>query len=750
MEDVDVQKLSRKELLQLCADHNIRTAGIKHDDLVRLLQNKLHPPASDPPRVTPKARSTQITTNSPVSSPKARNQTSNRTSADSPFSSPNAKGKSAERLPLPSPATTNPGRSLRPLVLEDDRSRNNSPEPSPRTPRKDQLSPSPGALPRKPTTTKSNAPPAQRSDLLRKKVNTMTTIGKLQAQERARPPQQGDGSPVRSRNNAASAPIGKQAQATRPQQIDRGSPVKPRGSAAIGAPKKNIKSTSVPVKRPGERTSGVKSNEALRKGQSTNPSAAHSEGAASSPRASEGEASVAATAGTHSDPGSHSFRSVSEIATDAGHHSMWEDSDADDAQSVSSEPASRFAPQGERFHSPRTSAGSKLGRVGYPSWESAHGRRSSLDSSLESNAPLGKDSVLSATPGEESLISSYSLEGDAAFNLVGDAHGLEINSFLDAHSGTHEEDVTAAASMQKHESSDSGNARVEHDAPASEALQEESRSIPAVESNAPVVEQDDAPTQPSDIREQKNEANDIPAASSRNVTDVIEAAEGQLILTSKEKVKGHEWLGSTLNAVQEKDSSADGVNPLASVGKNTPLAASSLSHEGLPYESEVTLAEENDPLCYSGKDFTVTSTDECIERVHFNLDSAPLPHPDMERSPVTPMSVSRPDPSLTTGGELDLCAGKSSIPCDEVQQEFDIKLRGGHGAGQFGQKHDYSKERSTKSILLQSDRSEKVPLLQDGHENEISMQLIRKPFPSSIFLWCSQLFYAIFGTRSQH
>ncbi|KAG0587597.1 hypothetical protein KC19_2G176300 [Ceratodon purpureus] len=744
MEDVDVQKLSRKELLQLCADHNIRTAGIKHDDLVRLLQNKLHPPASDPPRVTPKARSTQINSNSPVSSPKARNQTSNRTSADSPFSSPNAKGKSAERPSLPSPATTTQGRSLRPLVLEDDRSRNNSPEPSPRTPRKDQLSPSPGALPRKPTTTKSTAPPAQRSDLLRKKVNTMTTIGKLQAQERARPPQQGDGSPVKGRNNVASAPIGKQAQATRPQQIDRGSPVKPRGSAAIGAPKKNIKSTSVPVKRPGERTSGVKSNEALRKGQSTNPSAAHSEGAASSPRASEGEASVAATAGTHSDLGSHSFRSVSEIATDAGHHGMWEDSDADDAQSVSSEPASRFAPQGERFHSPRTSTGSKLGRVGYSSWESAHGRRSSLDSSLESNAPLGKDSDLSATPGEEtSLISSYSLEDDAAFNLVGDAHGLEINSFLDAHSGTHEEDVTAAASTQKHESSDSGNARVEHDAPASETLQEEPReSIPALESNAPVVEQEDAPTQPSGIREQKN---DIPAASSRNVTDVIEAAEGQLILTSEEKVKGHEWLDTTLNAVQEKDSSADGVNP---VEKNTPLATSSLSHEGLSnYNSGVTLAEETDPLCYSGKDFTVTSTDECIERVHFNLDSAPLPHPDMERSP---MSVSRPETSLTTGGDLDLCAGKSSIPCDELQQEFDIKLRGGHGAGKFGQKHDYSKERSTKSILLQSDRSEKVPLLQDGHENEISMQLIRKPFPSSIFLWCSQLFYAIFGTRSQH
>jgi hypothetical protein len=29
MEDFDVQKLSRKELLQLCNEHNIRTAGVK-------------------------------------------------------------------------------------------------------------------------------------------------------------------------------------------------------------------------------------------------------------------------------------------------------------------------------------------------------------------------------------------------------------------------------------------------------------------------------------------------------------------------------------------------------------------------------------------------------------------------------------------------------------------------------------------------------------------------------------------------
>lgn len=29
MEEVDVQKLPRKELLQLCTDNNIRTAGVK-------------------------------------------------------------------------------------------------------------------------------------------------------------------------------------------------------------------------------------------------------------------------------------------------------------------------------------------------------------------------------------------------------------------------------------------------------------------------------------------------------------------------------------------------------------------------------------------------------------------------------------------------------------------------------------------------------------------------------------------------
>jgi hypothetical protein len=501
----------------------------------------------------------------------------------------------------------------------------------------------------------------------------LTTIGKLQAQERARPAQLSDGSSVKSRNNAVSAaPIGKQAQETRLQQGDRGASMRSRGTAAGGA-LKNIKSTSMPVKRrPGERTLGVKSNEAAsRKGNSA--TAASSEAAASSSRASEDEASVAVMAGSHSDLGSHSFGSVSEVATEAGHHAVWEDSDADDAQSVSSEPVLRFASQSERFRSPRrASAGSKLGRVAHPSWESAHGRRSS---SVERNAPLGKDSDLCAALGEENLISSFSAEDDAAFNLVGDAHGLEINSFLDAHSGAPEVDL--------HHIEEHGQAR----APESISMADFPANDGIAESKKIVREQDAvSETAPSTMQESDsgnpNVEHDVPqVASSSDPTDAI-AAEGDRILTIKENIGGFD---SAPNVPQDENASEDGAHSQTSVGKNTQLVS---ERSATCSPSSVQPAEKNDsPMCCSGKDYTIASTAECIERVHFNMDSAPLPHPDMERSSVTAMCVNRPEPNLapdSLAGELDLCSGKSTSPCDELQQDFDIKLRG-------GPKHDYNK-----------------------------------------------------------
>ena len=601
-------------------------------------------------------------------------------------------------------------------------------------------------------------------------MNSLTAIGKLQAQERTRPAQaQIDGYSVRGRYTVAPAPIGKQAQETRRQPDDRGSSVRSRSSAVLGGPRKNIKSTSMPVKRPGERTVGVKSSEASGKRKSANPNATgHPEAAASSPRASEGEASVAAT-----DLGSHSFNSVSEVATDAGHHAMWDDSDADDAQSVSSEPVSRFALQSletERFnHFSRTSTGSKLGRVAYPSWESADRRRSSLDSSVESNTPLGKDFELPTAPGED-LLSSYSLEYDTAFDLVGDAHGLEISSFLDAHSGApevnaaegshpfeelglvQESDIiakpvnsmgeqdavseTAPSTMQKDIVSDndrgelinSGHPKVENEVPVSDYLQKDS-SIPAVESNAPVTEQKAAAT-PLGSREQEiemtvsapganeqevattplgsseqeiemaisaPEANDIPVASSTDVTNAIEVEGGQGV-GSKENAEGDKWFDSTLDLVQDEDSSLEGANSQASMGKNIqllteyPAPCNSPSHQEPLYDSGMQLPERNDPTCCVGKDYTVSSTAECIEGVHFNMDSAPLPHPDMERSSLTIMSINRPDaspmPDSTAG---DLCTGKSASPCDELQPGFDIKLRGGQGGSSFGPKNDHNK-----------------------------------------------------------
>lgn len=209
--------------------------------------------------------------------------------------------------------------------------------------------------------------------------------------------------------------LSKQSQERRPEHSD-GSPDK--GYRNGGAQRPSIRNTSMAVKRPGERP--VVKITGAQKVQTTSDAYPEEE---SSPRASEGGASV--TAMDSSDLGSHSFRSVSEIATDAGYHAISEDSDNDDTRSVSSEPASRFTSQINNL-TPRRSTGSKLGRGVYSSWDSEHGS-DSLDSSARNNRPHGQDSEVSAAhDGEE--IFPYSL--DDTDSLVGDTDGLD--SFLDA------------------------------------------------------------------------------------------------------------------------------------------------------------------------------------------------------------------------------------------------------------------------------------------------------------------------------
>ncbi|KAG0570301.1 hypothetical protein KC19_6G152500 [Ceratodon purpureus] len=354
MEEVNLHELPRKELKQLCNEHSIRTAGVKHDDLVHLLRNKLYPPAPDPPRLQ-KAGS-QMSSDSQISS-KATSEVAAKTLLRS----------------------TSQGRSQRSLVFVDDPSQEKAPERSRR-----ELSPSP-VLPRKPILTKSNSSSARRSDFLRKKVsNTLSGLSK-QSQESL--PQQSDGSSDKSRSNN-------------------------------GAKRPSSRNTSTAIKRPSAvqvvKTNGVPKSQ-------TNIDA-YSE-AASSPRASEGDASAIAM--DSSDLGSHSFGSVSEIATDAGHHAISEGSDNDDRRSVSSEPALRFPSQINRL-TPRKSAASKLGRGVYSSRDTGHGR-DSLDSSARSNEVLGQDSDPSATHDGGELF-QYFLEDTES--LVGETDGLD--SFLDA------------------------------------------------------------------------------------------------------------------------------------------------------------------------------------------------------------------------------------------------------------------------------------------------------------------------------
>ena len=214
--------------------------------------------------------------------------------------------------------------------------------------------------------------------------------------------------------------LSRQSQESRPQQSDGSSG---KGSSNVDAQKPSIRSTPMSGKRPGER-SVLRINEAQK--AQTNADA-YSE-AASSPRASEGDAS--ATAMASSDLDSQSFCSVSEIATDAGHHAMSEDSDNDDGRSVSSEPASRFI---SKLTPPR-STGSKLGRGVYSSWDSKHGS-DSLDSSAIINGVNRQDSDLLAARDGEEIDFPYFLEDTDS--LVGDTDGLD--SFLDAGIGDPED-----------------------------------------------------------------------------------------------------------------------------------------------------------------------------------------------------------------------------------------------------------------------------------------------------------------------
>lgn len=578
-----------------------------------------------------------------------------------------------------------------------------SPEPSPR---KNQLSPNPGALPRTPLATKSNSPPAQRSDLLRKKVNALTAIGKLQVQ-------QSDGSSVRGRNNvAAAAPmspgISKQAQERQPQRSD-GASVRSRSSSTIGAaPKKSIRSTSMePVKRP---TPGVKRNEASRFKAQTNPKLTAAYLAKKSPRASEGAASATATAGSHI---SQDFDNVSEISV---HHAMSEDSDADDARSVTSvasEPASRFT---NRLHSPRTSTGSKLGRGVAPLWNSAHGKKKSQE---EINAPEGKDSDRSiAAQSEEKLIS---LEDDTAFNLVGDAHELEINSFLNADTVTEPEEIKGSHQVQELEQvgtpeistagcqekdvieSEESCVR-EQDASTSDNVEATPRpaghpesahceNLMDIRESAPVEEisagvhspgAEDKNSVPQSI--EVSHLEESPATFSKAEETICETMQSTtqkdtllsrnnsekqsqgLVLTSKEEDEGDKWTDSTPNFHDEDG----GVISAASAGANAEL----LSDERFPSHQEEAPASSSNDFPSSG----ITSTAESDEREHSVLDTAPLPHPDMERSPITPVSVDLNSHSTPTAdgtddsGEQDRGL-KLRLPCDELQQDFEIKLR---------------------------------------------------------------------------
>lgn len=376
-----MEKVPRKELMQLCTDHKIRTAGVKQDELIRLLQKKLQSPASTPPRM-PKARSQMSSIESPPMSPKPKTH-SRTSSTESLPTSPQPKvrsqlgvdphtppkdprGKLAEKSS--GTRSTGLGRSDRSLL--DNPSRRNSSEQIRKEPSSD------SGLPRKPTSTKTASTPAQKSpsDLLRKKASTSSVIGKL-AQDRHSKPT--DESSSRSRHVSFSE-IGKPAQERRPRQGD-GSSLRTRNN--IEGPRQSARGTSLAGKRPGERSLGLSKINEARKPR-TNADA-YSE-AATSPRASE--AGDCASVIDNSDLCSvYSFCSVSEVATDAGQHNVEEDFDVDDGRSVSSEPASSFALRANRLTLRTSTLGSKMDQSVCSSWQTAHGR-DFLDSSVKSSA----------------------------------------------------------------------------------------------------------------------------------------------------------------------------------------------------------------------------------------------------------------------------------------------------------------------------------------------------------------------------
>ncbi|XP_024400166.1 uncharacterized protein [Physcomitrium patens] len=437
MEDTNVEKLTRKELLQLCIENKIRTAGVKQDDLVRLLQHKLQSPASSRPRLIKTSSQTSTTEAPPMTSkPKAHNRTSSSESLPSSSQPmPRSRASSTESLHTSSlpkgrvqlgtdsqtPSKDTRGKiSVRNLSMRsahqggsqrspvDDPFRKDSPEQS----RKEASSIS--GLPLKPTLTKIASAPTQRSpsDLLRKKASTLSGIGK-QVQERQ--PKQSDRSSVRSRDASLSG-IGKQAQERRPKQSDSSSI---RSRSNIGTPRQTTRSTSITGKHPGQRTPvALKINEAQKASSSAD---AYSE-AANSPRASE------AGVIDNSDQCSvYSFCSVSEVATDAGHQYMDEDSDADDGRSVSSEPASRFVHRTNKF-TPRTSTlGSRMDQGACPPWETVH-ERNFLDSSVKSSALNGQRSKYTEPTQDEDVDFSHFLRDTDS--LLSDADNLD--SFLDS------------------------------------------------------------------------------------------------------------------------------------------------------------------------------------------------------------------------------------------------------------------------------------------------------------------------------
>uniref|UniRef100_A0A7I4D2F8 SAP domain-containing protein n=1 Tax=Physcomitrium patens TaxID=3218 RepID=A0A7I4D2F8_PHYPA len=214
--------------------------------------------------------------------------TSSCHTSEDPQISTNVRGESAEKA---STKSTFQRQSLSSLVFVDGPLTDDKPKWSEK-----HISSSP-TLSRKTILTKSNLSRARRSDLLHKKVD--------------------DGL----------SPLYKLPQDLLPQKCD-GSPAKSRGN--VGAREGNVKKTSTRVKHP-DGYLRVKLNEIpeVLKSADVHPEAA------TTARATENGASV--TAAGSIDLDSYCSCSVTEIATDARHHVLSEESDLNDNRSVSCE-----------------------------------------------------------------------------------------------------------------------------------------------------------------------------------------------------------------------------------------------------------------------------------------------------------------------------------------------------------------------------------------------------------------------------